>query len=382
MDHPTAAAAIAAHRIARVERRTLRRRYPRPIGWNAQGGPHGQEASVNACILTTDQGAVGWGFSGVGEEAAQRFIGRPVAELFDPATGTAPGALTIDAPLHDLAGVILGLPVWRMLGASGGRSIPIYSGAIYFDDLAPGGGVAAGPDGVIAACQADAAAGYAHFKLKIGRGFRYMERAAGDARDVEVTRLVRSRFPQARILVDGNDGYSPEGICRYLEQVADCGLYWIEEPFVETEAGLRLLRAAVDRLSPGTLIADGESRNGRLQEPLGLFGKWQENHLAELYELGGKGLLDVLLMDVSAMGFTAWRRCLPILRQLGIGGSPHAWSEPFKSCYAAQLGCGLGGVPIVEGVPGHVEGVDDSGYVIAGGMITLPETPGFGLRLE
>ena len=38
-------------------------------------------------------------------------------------------------------------------------------------------------------------------------------------------------------------------------------------------------------------------------------------------------------------------------------------------------------MPIVEGVPGRVEGVDDSGYVLADGILTLPDTPGFGLDL-
>ena len=58
-----------------------------------------------------------------------------------------------------------------------------------------------------------------------------------------------------------------------------------------------------------------------------------------------------------------------------------AWGEPVKTYYAAQIGCGLGGVPIVEGVPGLVEGVDDSGYVLEDGILTLPESPGFGLDL-
>lgn len=359
----------------------MQRRYPRTIGWNAQGGPHGRERTVHACRLTTDQGATGWAFGGSAGEQDGCLIGRPLAELFDPAIGTSSAASSIDLPLHDLAGRILGLPVWRMLGAHGGGSIPVYDAAIYFEDLHPGGSDP-GLDAVAAACAAGAAAGHAHFKLKIGRGHRFMERSAGDARDIEVTRLVRRLHPQARILVDGNDGYTPEGICRYLQAVADCGLYWIEEPFVETADGLRQLRAAVSALSPATLIADGESRNGRLQDPLGEFGKWQPGHLDELLALARGGLLDVLLMDIGAMGFTAWRRLLPAIRAAGAQGSPHAWSEPFKTCYAAQLGCGLGGVPIVEGVPGRVDGVDDSGYRLRDGVLTLPETPGFGLAID
>jgi D-galactarolactone cycloisomerase len=372
---------LAGHVLSRIERRPMQRRYPRVIGWNAQGGPHGREQTVHACRLTTDQGATGWSFGSNRGDQDGLLIGRPLRELFDPDLGTSAAALSIDLALHDLAGRILGQPVWRMLGAHGGASIPVYDAAIYFEDLQPGGSDP-GLDAVAAACAVGVAAGHAHFKLKIGRGHRYMERSAGDARDVAVTRLVRELHPQARILVDGNDGYAPEGICRYLQEVADCGLYWIEEPFVETADGLRQLRAAVSALSPATLIADGESRNGRLQDPLGEFGKWQPSHLEELLALARDGLLDVLLMDIGAMGFTAWRRLLPAVRAAGAQGSPHAWSEPFKTYYAAQLGCGLGGVPIVEGVPGRVDGVDDSGYLLRNGILSLPETPGFGLAID
>jgi L-alanine-DL-glutamate epimerase-like enolase superfamily enzyme len=373
---------LAGHTLARIEWLPCRRRYPREIGWNAQGGPHGREHDVVACRLTTDQGATGWGFCGPRSAAAERLIGRRVEDLIDPAVGAADEALALDIPLHDLAGRILGQPVWRLLGAHGGAEIPVYDASIYFDDLAPGGGAEPGIAALLDACGGGAALGHAHFKLKIGRGLKYMPRAEGDRRDIEVTRAVRREFPRARLLVDGNDGYDPEGICRYVDAVADCALYWVEEPFLEQEAGLHRLRERLAAASPRTLIADGESRNGRLQEPPGRFGKWQEDHLEELLALAGQRLIDVLLMDVGAMGFTAWRRVLPRLRALGVGGSPHAWSEPFKTCYAAQLGCGLGGVPIVEGVPGIVDGVDDSAYRLRDGVLAMPESPGFGLELR
>lgn len=48
------------------------------------------------------------------------------------------------------------------------------------------------------------------FKLKIGRGYRWMERREGLRRDIEVTRRVREEFPDCLILVDANDGYTPE----------------------------------------------------------------------------------------------------------------------------------------------------------------------------
>jgi D-galactarolactone cycloisomerase len=376
---------LSKHRIDRVEHLSFERHYPRHTGYNSHGGPHGKDQTVRACKIFTDQGASGWGFCYVTVEDAQRWVGQNLAELYDERLGTRLDARPLDIPLHDLVGKISNRPVWRMLGERGAQaeraSIPIYDGSILFDDLNPDG-EAPGVEALLENCRSSQAAGYAHFKLKIGRGFRYMERAAGDARDIEVTQRVREHFPQAKILVDANDGYSVDGFVRYLEAVAECNLYWVEEPFQETEEGLRTLRNALEHLSPRTLVADAESRNDRLQDPLGPFGKWQAEHLEELYELCRRGLLDVLLMDVGAMGFSAWRRVLPLLLELGVQGSPHAWGEPFKSYFAAQLGCGLGGVPIVEGVPGHVDGVDDSEYVLKDGWLTLPNSPGFGLNLE
>lgn len=372
---------LSDHTLADVDFHRTTRRYPRPIGWNAKIGPHGQNRDLIACVLTTDQGATGWGYCGENEEEIRQFIGRPISDLIDPDVGTPLEARCLDIALHDLAGKILDLPVWKMLGGKGGQTVPIYTGAIYFDDLNPNGDDI-GLDAIIASCEQDAADGHAHFKLKIGRGFKWMDKEVGDARDVEVTKLVREHYPDAKILVDANDGYTPEGICTYLEKAASCDFYWVEEPFEETQQGLTLLRSTLDRVSPHTLVADGEARPAeRTVDPPGPYGKWSGDHLEELYALCERNLIDVLLMDVGATGFTAWREIMPRLLAIGAQGSPHAWSEPFKSYYAAQIGGGYGGVPIVEGVPGHVDGVDASDYVIKDGLLTLPDTPGFGMNL-
>jgi len=372
---------FSEHTIDRVETHKVDRHYPRVLGCNSRSGPHGRHAKITARIVRTDQGASGWGICEGPEEVVQRLVSRSLADVFSMETGVVPEFQILDRALHDLAAKILSQPVWRMLGAVGGQSVPVYSGAIYFEDFGPSG-EDLGIDAVLDACRHDAGLGYSHFKLKVGRGFRMMDRAAGDTRDIEVTRRVREHFPDAWLLVDGNDGYEAKGACQYVEQVADCGLYWVEELFQETKPGLRMLRSVVEEHSPGTLIADAESRNGRDQDPPGLFGRWQAEHLEELYGWCREGLLDLLLMDVGSMGFSAWRRVMPRLLELGAQGSPHAWGEPMKTYYAAQIACGLGNVPIVEGVPGTVDGVDDSGYVLHDGVLTLPDSPGFGLDLH
>jgi D-galactarolactone cycloisomerase len=214
-------------------------------------------------------------------------------------------------------------------------------------------------------CRADVVLGHRGFKLKIGRGNRWMERTAGDRRDIEVTRAVREAFPAARILVDANDGYDLDGFRRYVDAVADVGLYWVEEPFLDDADDLRSLREHLDAVSPGTRIAEGET----------------SPDVDALLPAARAGWIDVLLMDVLSYGITRWRRLMPALRDDRITASPHAWGRPLKTLYAAQLAAGLGGIDIVEGVPGDTDGVDATGYRFVDGALTVPDRPGFGLSL-
>ncbi len=87
-------------------------------------------------------------------------------------------------------------------------------------------------------------------------------------------------------------------------------------------------------------------------------------------------------MDVHSMGITGWRNVMPEVVASGAGGSPHAWGMPLKMLYAAQIAGGLGNVPIVEGVPGVTAGVDDSGFRLRDGVLSLPDKPGYGLELD
>ena len=357
---------LAQHRLASIEARTIRMDYPRLVGYNARLGLHGTGRDAQVRVLHTDQGAQGWGLSRSPEVALPQLTGRPLSDLFDADVGViAPEAAPLDLALHDLAARILGVPVYAMLGGQGPRAHPMYDGAIYMDDLLP----PESPRGVAAVldnCQADHALGYRAFKLKIGRGNRWMDPEAGLARDIEVTRLVREHYPEAKLLVDANDGYTPEGFLRYLEGVADCRLYWIEEPFEEHRQGLLLLREALARLSPDTLVADGE----------------RAPDVPMLLELAREGLIQVLLMDIDGFGFTPWRRGMPLIKEAGAWAAPHAWGDPIKSLYAAQLGVGLGNVLTIEGVPGSSPHVDWSAYAFYQGVLTVPDATGFGMTLR
>lgn len=354
---------LAGHRIARIDPLTIRSRYPRTIGRNARLGAHGDGPTTRAWRVETDAGAVGWGLDEGPEADPSPLVGRPLEELIAPESGILDhAARPLDVALHDLAAQVLGVPLHRMLGGTDlAPVIPCYSGAIYFDDLDPEE-APRGIDGVLAACAADHAAGYRAFKLKLGRGNRWMETEAGFARDLEVVRAVRSAYPDARLLVDMNDGYDPERTVRFLAETAELDLFWIEEPFAEHAAGLELVR----RTGTSVLLADGEF----------------DPDVPAVLELAAAGLLDVLLMDVLSFGLTAWRELMPTVRELGVQTSPHAWGHPLKTLYAAQLAAGLGSVPVVEAVPGTTDGVDASAYRLEGGAIHLPDAPGLGIALR
>jgi L-alanine-DL-glutamate epimerase-like enolase superfamily enzyme len=50
--------------------------------------------------------------------------------------------------------------------------------------------------------------------------------------------------------------------------------------------------------------------------------------------------------------------------------------------YAAHLAAGTGNIDILEGIPGKAAGIDYSAYAMKDGCLQVPQSPGFGLRLE
>ena len=373
---------LSEHRIAKMETRRLGDRYPRFVGRNARGRPCGRGGGYQIRILVTDQGARGWAMSYAPHEQVKHLIGARVGDIFDVEHGPAEDAYLIEKPLHDLAGNILGVPAHALMGSKGPKKVPIYSGAVYFDDLEPEG-KPRGVPGVLASCQQDYDAGYRAFKLKMGRGFKWIQpKKDGIRRDIEVTRAVREKFPNCKVLVDANDGYTVDDFLTYVSGVADCGLAYIEEPFQEHRDGLKRLKDHMAKVGCKALIMDGERRTERAR-PLWKYGGYTRRHVDNLLALAKEKLVDVLNLDLGIVGFTRWRKVMPELEKLGVSTSPHTWMWIPRPFYAAQLAAGMGNVCIVEGIPGTTRGVDYSAYTFdKNGDLVLPDAPGFGLTLS
>lgn len=362
---------LASHRIAAVESRRVPLRWPRHAAKNAKLGNHGLGPTVTAVILKTDQGAIGWGeFPGPNEKIdglRAAIVGRSVADLFAPEVGIRDHSLApLDIALHDLAGVILGQPVWKMLGADKPQLFPLYSGMIYFDDLYPDDRPA-GIDQVLKNCAADRELGYRQLKVKIGRGHKWMSPEAGLQRDIEVVRAIAKAFPDCGLLVDGNDGYTADSFIRFLQGIEGIPLFWIEEPFVENEAEWRKIHAWTRANGRDqTLLADGE----------------QHNDIPLLEKLEAAGILHVRLLDIIGLGFSPWRKLMPKLATNKVLSSPHCWGSGLKTVYTAHLVAGLGNCATVEGVTCSDEHVDFGENVIRDASMQVSSKPGFGLSLR
>lgn len=357
------------HTIADIQFLEVQLRYPRLVGKNAKLDLHGYGPKERVCSMETDQGAKGWGVVRGGDkemEDAKSFVkGKKLNDIFDPAQGVLQDkALPFDIALHDLAGVILDKPVYEMLGKKEAYITDCYSGMIYFDDLEPKENPA-GVDKIMENCQFDYDMGYRQFKLKIGRGHKWMPEQKGLQRDIEVTKMVAENFPDCDVLVDGNNGFTADGFIKYLKGIEGVDLFWIEEPFHETEADYRKLKTWLDENNRKTLLADGEANP---DIPL-------------LRKLEKEKIIDVHLIDIIHLGFTPWRKLMPELKQNEIYASPHAWGSQLKTYYSAHLAGGLGNTITIEGVTCESDDIDFSDYKLQDGKLLPSSRPGFGMKL-
>ena len=363
-------AALSGHRIEKVAFYRFRARYPRLHGKNARLSYHGFGGEVTAAKIWTDQGAVGLGeIIGNLEEARQAgewVTGKSVSEVFAAEKGILSEAVKpLDIALHDLAGVILGIPVSEMISEAAAPYARVYDGAIYMNDIIPEDHPQ-GVEQILRDCEYDYGIGHRVLKVKIGRGSIWMPHDEGLARDIEVVRRIYEAFPDCGIMVDANDGYSVQDAIDFLEGIGGVPIIWFEEPFREEEGRDRQLREYLDKHRPMTWIADGESFTD----------------IALLRDLAGKGLIDVWQPDICGHGFTAWRALMKEIAEKGQLASPHAWGEVVKTHYCAHLAAAYPHhIPYIEAVLGESEGLDYGGYEVKNGMMKLPDKPGFGMDL-
>jgi len=137
--------------------------------------------------------------------AARAWLLRSTALMSESIGGHGGAKMGLDIALHDLAGQVLGLPLYELLGTS--TDLPPTDYSLGIDDPAT------------VAERARAVAHFPALKIKVG-----------GPSDIETLEAVRAVF-SGPLRVDANTGWEPESAVALIPELARLGVELIEQPF-------------------------------------------------------------------------------------------------------------------------------------------------------
>jgi hypothetical protein len=247
-------------KITRVVGFDLACRRSKVAGKNSHLDVHGDRATDRMLRIFTNQQIEGIGNLAVDRDRAAELLGKCVADLFVVDERRMTGPLGVGTlPLWDLAGKALGKPVYQLLGGAGPERVGVYDGSIYFADLLPMY-EDHWEDRLRDEIDMARHLGHRALKVKIGRGFKWLPRAAGDRRDIDVLRLVRQHAGDDFLIgIDANNGYDLAGTKRLFDEIGDFRIAFAEEMFPEEVEDCLAFKAFLRERGWDTLVADGYS---------------------------------------------------------------------------------------------------------------------------
>jgi L-alanine-DL-glutamate epimerase-like enolase superfamily enzyme len=341
---------------------------PRPklIGKNSHLDIHGGETRDNVLRIATNQGIEGIGFGSVTPETARLLLGHTLDEYWKPGLDIVSPLDRADHALFDLVGKALRLPAWKLIGGRGPEWVPVYDGGIYFNDLLPEyetQGVAR----LLKEVEESLKEGHRAFKIKVGRGFKWMEKEAGFRRDVEVVKSIRRQVGrEVKLMVDANNGFDLNSTRQWLDAVED-ELFFVEEMFPEEVRQDLELKSYLKNKGWKTLVADGESA--------------KENSHFDWYVQ--ENALDVLQPDMRAFGLTRqWELSRKIVTRPGIKLAPHNWGSFLGLYMQLVLARGIPNFLFAEQDRSTSDVFDTSAFTFKEGKMRVPDLPGCALLLR
>jgi L-alanine-DL-glutamate epimerase-like enolase superfamily enzyme len=269
-------------------------------------------------------------------------------------------------PLWDLAGQALGKPVHELLGGKGPRQVPVYDGSIYFADLMPEP-ADRWQDRFRQEIDMGLARGHRAFKIKIGRGAKWMPAEEGFERDKAVLKIIRAHAgPDVLLGVDANNGYDLAGTRRLLADLPGLNLAFLEEMFPEDVAQCLDLKAFLAEHHLAALIADGETQGS----------------LEALKPFMDARAVDICQLDMNRFGFEGILAEAALARPLGLRVGPHNWGSLVGYYMILQVGRAITNLYRAENDPLDTDVLLADGYAIQDGWARVPDGPGTGLRID
>ena len=148
------------------------------IGRNAKKDVHGAQATEPVIRIFTDHELDGVGFGRAAPAQARQLIGKSIAEIWDSNGGPCSALGRADHALYDLVGKALGRSIWSLMGGRGPAWVPVYDTTLYFSDLLPEH-ARQGAARLLQEFEEGLMQGFTAFKVKVGRGARWMDAESG-----------------------------------------------------------------------------------------------------------------------------------------------------------------------------------------------------------
>lgn len=325
--------------------------------------------------ITTEDGVVGWGeaHAPVGARATKAAVEDVLAPLLvgqDPlaievhwermygsmrlrghVAGYHMEAISgVDIALWDLAGKLLGQPVYRLLGGPFRTTLPAYASGV------PGSSVAER----VSAALGFVDDGYTAVKASIGRGDIETDLAG-------VAALADALRGKADLLIDGHGAYSSDNALHVGLRLQELGVRWFEDPLPpeDIDGYVRLSRALT------MTLAAGETECTR----------WQ------VAERLSRGAVDVILPDVCrAGGITEGRRIATVASLHNVRWAAHvSMGSAVHVAAAAHLAAASANFLIYEFSSSH-NPIGDNLLTAplrpVHGALAVPDGPGLGIEFD
>jgi gluconate/galactonate dehydratase len=272
----------------------------------------------------------------------------------------------IEVALHDLAGKLLDVPAYQLLGGKYRDEVRVYCDCHTESEADP------------AACADEAERvvedlGYDALKFDLDvpsghekdRANRHLR--PGEIRhkvDIveQVTERVRDR---ADVAFDCHWSYSGDGARRLADAIEDYDVWWLEDPVPPENLDVQ------ERVTSGTVtpIAAGENR----------YRVTEQRRLIE------DGAVDIVAPDMPKVGgMRETRKIADVANQYYVPVAMHNVSSPVGTMASAQVGAAIPNTLAIEFHSYELDWWSDlvEESVIEDGSIEIPEQPGLGLTLD
>jgi L-alanine-DL-glutamate epimerase-like enolase superfamily enzyme len=352
--------------VTRVVGFDIETRRSKIAGKNSRLDVHGDRATDRMLRIYTNTGLEGVGNCRVDREAGQKLLGTNPFALYESEQNRMRGPLGSGTmPLWDLLGRALGKPVFEILGGRGPDRVPVYDGSIYFADLLPQYSDR-WQHRFREEIDMGLAIGHRAFKVKVGRGAKWMPRGEGDDRDVEVLHVIREHSADILIGIDANNGYDLAGTKRLFQRIGDLDVAFAEEMFPETVEEDLEFKAFLKDNGWNTLVADGET-----QREIDVFKPFMRAKAIDVYQ-----------GDMNRFGFEGILAEASWADDHGLLVAPHNWGSLVGFYMQLQVGRAIPNFYRAEHDPLSSDVLVADGYAIEGGVADVPDAPGTGITID